>query len=130
MTNSPTLRGLLENESMFRKYNEQVNKGLDREIKKENKLKGSSNVNNLDEPLHFYCECSDEDCHERIVMKPSLYGKIHKNRKRFIVIPDHNVVTIEKRISVNKKYVVVEKYEKPPENPLQLNETTIDNSSD
>lgn len=130
MTKPATLRGLLENESMFRKYNEQVNAGLRHENEKEKKRTGANSKQEFDIPLHFYCECSDEDCAERIVMKPSLYGKIHKNRKRFILIPDHNVVAIEKRVSINKKYVVVEKYEKPPENPLQLNETTIDNSSD
>jgi hypothetical protein len=128
MTNSPTLRGLLENESMFRKYNEQVNKGLNRELKKEREIKGSTNIENIDEPLHFYCECSDENCQERIVIKPSIYGKIHKNRKRFIVIPEHNIEKIEKIISVNKKYIVVEKYYSPPENPQELNKTSIDNS--
>lgn len=118
---------MLENEAVFRRLNESVKKNLT-EIKA---LAEESNQDYLirqdDTPLHFYCECSDEDCRQRIQMKPSTYDRIHKNRNCFILIGGHQTKVVEKVVRKEPNYWVVEKHRTPPENVRSLQPTGVDN---
>lgn len=127
--NKTSLQRQAENEAVFRKANEAAEKGVNREYTKINDDDSTnSSSKNEDMRLHFFCECSDENCKERIVMTVGEYRKLHKNRNRFIVLPDHQVETIEKVIKTTDKHSVVEKFMSPPEEPSQLNTTTVNNN--
>ena len=114
MSNYSKLR-LAANEALFRAYNERVQLGFEavkavaKEDNQEDMLSG------LDEPIRFYCECSDVNCTKRIRLKPSRYAAIHKVRNRFIIIPGHESNEIEKVVQKVTKYYIVEKFVPTPE---------------
>lgn len=120
----------LENEAVFRNANERVKKGFDhiRQIAKEDKQQGILE-NYYDVPLHFYCECSDENCRKRIETTLHYYTKIHADRRKFIVISGHEVKDLEKIVTRHEKYNVVAKADNPGELPQQLADSGVDNSN-
>jgi hypothetical protein len=119
---------MLENEAVFREVNEDVQKKFD-EINQMSLEEGTAQIT-LDDhsPLYFYCECSDEDCHQRIKMTPATYNRIHKDRKSFIVLPNHQASSIEKVTKKKSAYSVVKKHLLPPEHPDGLRKTPISNT--
>jgi hypothetical protein len=118
---------MAENEVIFREYNESVQKGFDelKKIAQEENDKWS--IPQSDTPVHFYCECSDENCRERVILLPSRYAEIHKRRDRFVVIPGHQTKTIERVIHKETGYYVVEKLVTPPESASGLQKTDVNN---
>jgi uncharacterized FlgJ-related protein len=78
--------------------------------------------------LRFKCECSDENCNERIQLELNKYQQIHEDRNLFIIKLNHQVDPIEKVIRREKHYNVVRKNNSTPEPGSTLNITTIDNS--
>lgn len=78
--------------------------------------------------LHFYCECSDENCTQRIQLTLGAYNKLHKDRSTFTIACGHDVPSIEKVIDKQPHYWVVKKFEKPPESVDSLEPTPVDNS--
>lgn len=120
-------RRQIENEMIFRRANENVGDELDDldamhiEDNNEHLISDEGSV------LHFKCECSDENCDARIPLKRSLYAKIHENRDTFIVLPEHQVLAIEKVIDSKPGYNVVKKNHSTAEPSNDLNETTINN---
>lgn len=118
---------MLENEAVFRRYNERVQHNF-REIITQAREAGQEYLVKTDDTaLHFYCECSDENCRDRIQMKPSLYDKIHLNRRHFIVLPGHDTVVVERVVRYKPKYSIVEKDALPPETAKVLSPTGVDN---
>ncbi len=119
---------ILENEAVFRKFNEEITSSL-KDLKnlakheKDQKLAPSEDV-----VLDFFCECADEQCRQRISLKPKVYESYHKDRKDFIVLPGHQVAEVENVIKTAKKYVVVKKHKNPPESPRGLQPTSIANA--
>lgn len=128
MSQSISQRRMVENEVVFRERNESVQKGFEELVNIAKEDGQESLINDNDEPLHFYCECADENCRERILLKPSKYKQIHKKRNRFIVIEGHDVKNIEKVVAKKSKYWVVEKFFKPPATASGLNPTAVDNT--
>ncbi len=126
--NSTHAARLIENEAIFRRYNEKVFNGF-KDLKDLAADDGNEDVTVGIEKMEFqfFCECSDENCKERIKMKMADYSAIHKNRNRFIVLPDHQVVAVEKIIKKNSTYSEVEKYKTPPANPNTLHKTDVKN---
>lgn len=121
-------RRLVENQLVFRQANEQVPKDLD-SIKAAAESEGrNSLVHKIDVPLHFYCECSDENCRKRIVMKSSQYKDLHQNNSQFVLVPGHDIPEIERIVQKSDDYIVVEKYRNPPETAEKLKPTAIDNT--
>lgn len=121
-------RRQIENEMIFRRVNEKVGDDL-----------GSLDAMHIeDDDLHliwddaillnFKCECSDEDCEQRIPIKLSVYKKIHENRDAFIIKLKHQVKEIEKVILTEDNYSVVEKNNTIAEPSDELNSTTINNT--
>jgi|AntRauTorckE6833_2_1112554.scaffolds.fasta_scaffold00630_3 hypothetical protein len=121
-TNASRLRQV-ENEVVFREANERVVEGLD-SLDKMADTEGYTEIPDKEDlQLHFYCECSDENCRERIVMKLSEYDDLHNNRKLFIVMPEHEVKEIERIKDANDEYAVVEKRLEPSETAEKLQST-------
>lgn len=120
-------RRQIENEMIFRRTNEEVAEGLEK--LNETLIEDDEREFMWDDmvPINFKCECSDENCDQRISMKLSRYKKIHENRKAFIVKPDHQVEKIEKVILKEKNYNVVQKDNLPAEPADSLNSTSIHN---
>jgi hypothetical protein len=131
MSLEPSERRLAENEVVFRQLNEQVQKGID-EI---NKLADDSGQPELritqedgETPLYFYCECSDENCTSRLPVGRNKYNQVHQRRDHFIVLPGHEVLSVEKIVEQTPSYCVVEKDIQPPESVGRLHDTEIDNT--
>lgn len=115
MPESPADRRRAENEVFFRQENERVQKFVQQR---------SAERKRREPKLHFFCECFDETCHERIVMTPTKYQRLHANRNQFIVKPGHSNATIERVMRSEPEYTVVEKYMTPPDSVDGLNPTT------
>jgi len=118
---------MTDNEAVFRTYNERITNSLDDLKSMADQLNESENMHDIDTDLHFYCECSNERCQERIQLTPLKYEDIHKTRDHFIVKPSHDVASIETVISRTSEYSVVEKQLTPPESPTTLHQTGVSN---
>lgn len=118
-------RRMAENEVMFREYNENTKKRFDELAEIAREEKDPLLLVNASLPLHFNCECSNENCRERIMLKPSTYEEIHKKRDHFIVLKGHEIPEIEKTINEGRDYLVVQKHMDPPETAEKLNPTNL-----
>lgn len=118
----------IENEMIFRRANEKVVSDLDALDAMHIKDGNEDLVRDKDLSLLFWCECSDEDCKERIGLKLDKYEKIHTNRRNFVVKPDHQDETIEKVVSKEEDYSVVKKTHSTPAPNNRLKHTDTDNS--
>jgi hypothetical protein len=127
MTDSKARRQQIENEVVFRQYNERVQEQYE-EIKAVAKQDKQEEFIPDDTPLLFYCECSDENCRKRILLKPTVYTKLHKQRNRFVLITGHETSAIERVVKKDADYSVVEKFITPPKTASGLNQTDVDNT--
>lgn len=128
MSKTLSERRMAENQVVFRKLNEQVQKNLDQAnaIATE---EGQGPIHfDSDTPLHFYCECSDNNCRKRIRISLKAYNKIHEARNNFTIVCGHEVSKLEDVISEGPEYCVVAKHEVPPESVNKLHKTDIDNT--
>jgi hypothetical protein len=98
-------RRLAENEVIFRQINTEI---------KEFVLEDSADSAFADKPLRFYCECSNMDCRERIVMTAQEYERLHDDEMNFIVRPGHAMPEVENEVKKDGGYVVVKKMDLPP----------------
>ncbi|CAN5440879.1 hypothetical protein BH10PAT3_BH10PAT3_7360 [soil metagenome] len=126
MKKSLTVRRMIENEVIFRQYNEHIQNGFE-ELKEIAEAEGQP-LPDSNLPAHFYCECSDENCRERISITMAEYKRIHKSKKRFIVIPGHDNVLCEFVVRSTRRYSIVQKYNKPPAYASTLKPTLLDNT--
>jgi len=121
-------RRMVENEVVFRQANEKVAGGLD-SLSKLAAHEGQSELApSKDMAIQFFCECSDENCRERISLTLDNYRRHHENKKRFIVKSGHEVPEIEFIIATFTDHVVVEKRIQPPKEADSFNKTDVDNS--
>ena len=118
----------IENEMIFRRNNEKVGSDLDLLDAMHREDGNHDLVRDEDLELQFKCECSDENCEDRISLGLDDYAKIHVDRDSFVVKPNHQVIPIEEVIHEEPTYSVVKKYNSMPEPNDTLNITTIDNS--
>lgn len=128
MNHTPSERRKIENEVVFREYNERIKKGFDELKKIAREDKQEEFVKEHDIPLSFYCECCDNDCKERIKLTQSFYTDIHKHRDRFIVLCGHESLDIERVLSTHEQYCVVEKLTMPPATASILHEVETNNT--
>lgn len=128
MNESIADRNKAENEVVFRKFNERMKMGID-ELKKVAIAEGQYRyIPDTKKAIRFCCECADENCRERITISLNDYAKIHKSSNRFVIIPGHVVVAIERVVIKKPNYEVVEKFIVPPENVDRLHITDVDMS--
>ncbi len=121
-------RRQIENEMIFRRMNEKVGDSLDAIDAMHIEDGNPQLIRDEDLLLLFKCECSDEECDERIPLNLSNYQEIHVNRDTFIVKLEHQVDPIEKVISSTSEYNIVKKNNSTPEPGKELNETAINNT--
>jgi hypothetical protein len=120
-------RRMAENQVVFREHNEKVQKAFD-QLNAIAAQEGAKPIHlEGDSPLFFYCECSDENCRERIKVTPNDYNKIHKERDTFVIVCGHNVPKIEDVTATGPEYCVVTKHEVPPQSADLLNPTDVHN---
>ena len=75
---------LAQNEALFRQVNERL-------------LDVSSRLGTLDSGPEFVCECSEEDCVERITLSPAEYESLRADPRRFVVLAGHEAgVSVER----------------------------------
>lgn len=123
-----TERKQIENEMIFRRANEAVGDGLD-ELDAMHIEDGNPQLVQQGEMvLEFKCECSDENCEERIPIKLSVYQKIHEDRDSFVIKLKHQVNEIEEIVTTGDTYSVVKKNNSTPEPGDVLNKTAINNT--
>jgi hypothetical protein len=83
------------NEAVFREVNEQIEA-----------LEEQFSV--TDEDPVFICECSDENCTERISLPLDAYESLRGNPRHFVILPGHET-EIEEVVERHATYFVVEK---------------------
>src|SRR5581483_3774210 len=107
-------RRLAENEAAFREANERVKHEFEalQRIAKEEDHKPFPSTKQV--TVHFYCECSNPACRERIIMTLHTYIKLHKKHNQFILIPGHEIPSIEHTVKQGDAYIMVEKRGKVP----------------
>ena len=96
-----TRRRLTKNEVIFRAVNEDAQDFI-------RHTKGDK------AQLDFYCECSHRSCTQRITLSTEQYANLHGNKRQFIAIDGHELPEIEKIVSKEDGYNVIEKYSNPP----------------
>ena len=125
---SASNRRMAENEVVFRLYNERFKQfvdGAERDSKENNQ---EHRTDDFDGPLSFYCECSDENCTQKISLMPSRYEEIHKARDHFIIVRGHEIKSIEAIIGEESGFCIVEKFITPDEGVSELKPSNADNS--
>jgi hypothetical protein len=70
-----------------------------------------STVGVIDEPRmeEYLCECADAECMERITLAREEYEHVRSNPLWFFVALGHVVPDIERVVSENQRFTVVEK---------------------
>jgi hypothetical protein len=90
---SESLERLARNQALFREVNERI----------------ETTVGNS-EAVEFVCECSNTDCINTIELSVSEYERIRANATWFVIKPDHDIPQIERVVSQDDGYAVVEKF--------------------
>ena len=85
---------LVENELLFRKVNERIVELGDQS----------------GDELEIVCECASEDCTQLVVLQVAEYQRVRRHPDRFIVLPGHEVASLEDVVETNGRYLVVEKH--------------------
>jgi hypothetical protein len=98
-------RRLIENELLLRRKNESAKDALQKYYGDEHDVDNAL--------LEFYCECSNDDCEERVEITMNEYEKHHKRNDRFVVLLDHDLPEIEKVVVETDDYIVVQKFDLP-----------------
>ena len=127
MNISTSERRQIENEMIFRRSNEKVTDGLVMLDAMHIEDGNPEMIHDADLTLNFLCECSDENCKERIPMKLKTFQKIHEDRDCFVIKLGHQVDTIEDILTTGDAYSVVKKNHTIAEPGAVLNKTDINN---
>lgn len=90
------------NEALFRQVNEEI----------ETLERGLAGVG--DGTLHIICECGNSQCSERVVVPLGDYEQVRTDSSLFLVVPGHELPSVEDVVDVTKRYTVVRKREGIP----------------
>jgi hypothetical protein len=83
------------NEALFREVNERVEE-----------LHGRLES---DEWGGFVCECADDGCTRRIHLPLATYERVRSDPRRFLVLPGHERLELERVVEERDRFLVVEK---------------------
>ena len=89
---------LAKNEALFRGVNERVRD-----------VKGSAD--DPGERTRFVCECGRENCLEEVELTVAEYEAVRSVPTQFVVKPGHEFTEVERVLTENERYSVVEKDE-------------------
>jgi hypothetical protein len=87
-------RRIIENEKLFREVNERV-------------AKMQAGYSGPDP--EWVCECGDETCFEKVSVSIEEYQRIRSHEDWFFIRPGHDKPEVERIVSENDSFVVVEK---------------------
>ena len=121
-------RQQIENEMIFRRFNEKVSEELGKLDAMHVEDGNAELTKDSDHVLEFVCECSDEDCTTRIPMRLTKYQQIHQERDTFIIAPGHQASAIEKVVREETDHAIVEKNNSISESNNSLNSTSVYNN--
>jgi hypothetical protein len=62
-----------------------------------------------DRPHEFVCECSQDDCFERLVLTMTEYEGVRSDSRAFFVAPGHEEPEVEATLEWKDRYLVVRK---------------------
>jgi|Tabmets5t2r1_1033131.scaffolds.fasta_scaffold06117_3 hypothetical protein len=98
---SESLERLARNQTLFREVNERIEYLAD----------VNERIGYLPESAtsEFVCECSNPECIETIELNFEAYERIRSNPTWFLLKPDHDISQIERVVSRDDGYAVVEK---------------------
>lgn len=65
----------------------------------------------ITETFVIACECADVGCVKMIDIAPGEYDAVRADSRRFVVLPDHVYLDVEKVVDRRDGYVIVEKLE-------------------
>ncbi len=97
-------RRLIENELVLRRKNKIAKDAI-------KKFYDAVDIDN--EALEFYCECSNDDCEDRIKTTIENYETEHQRKDRFVVLLGHETDDIERVVHKYHDYSVVQKFDLP-----------------
>jgi hypothetical protein len=80
---------------LFRRVNEQ--------------LKAAEEPLGPEERLQFFCECGDPTCADFVFMSAAEYEEVRSDPRRFIVLPGHEELWVERILDRRNGYLLVEK---------------------
>jgi hypothetical protein len=95
----PPLASVARNEAPLREVNRQIER-LSVEV--------GGGDRTPDGQIEFHCECG-ASCDERLHLTLEEYDAVHAQDDRFVVVPAHVSPEIERCVSVNERYAVVDK---------------------
>ena len=59
---------------------------------------------------HYFCECADPDCREKIGLRKADYERLRSDSRRFATVPGHEIPDVETVIERNDTWQVIEKH--------------------
>ena len=62
-----------------------------------------------DDAVEFLCECADPDCSAALSIPVSAYESVRDHARRFVIVPGHQRVDVERVVEEHPAYLVVEK---------------------
>jgi hypothetical protein len=89
---SESLERLARNQALFREVNERI-----------------ETIAGNNDAAEFVCECSNTDCSGTIKLSLGEYEGVRSNSSWFVIKPDHDIAQIERVVSRDDGYAVVEK---------------------
>jgi hypothetical protein len=66
-------------------------------------------LDRVDERREFICECADAGCTKGIVLTSGEYDAVRLHPTRFAIAVGHEIERVERLVSVNPEFSVVEK---------------------
>jgi hypothetical protein len=63
----------------------------------------------VDDVRLFVCECSHEDCIDALEISATEYEAVRQEGARFLIVPGHEIDAIERVVTSNSRFAVVEK---------------------
>ncbi len=84
------------NEAIFRGVNARIEEGAE--------------LHAVHAPLPFHCECGNAECVAKIEIAPHEYERIFANPVRFVVLPGHQLLDVERVVDERGSFIVVEKF--------------------
>ena len=86
---------LVRNQLVFREVNDRI-----REVAEGFAVQGR---------LDFICECSREDCSERVSLAADEYKRVRSSPTLFVSVPGHETLEVERVVDVHERFMLVEK---------------------
>ena len=98
---SESLARLARNESLFREVNERIQYLAEVNERIGYVAEGATS--------EFVCECSNTECISTVGLTVAEYARVRSNPTWFLVKPDHDISRIERVISLDDGFAVVER---------------------